>query len=293
MANENKNRIKKPFQPKELLMDAGVLLLGSFLFAVAVNLFILPGRVVVGGLTGISTVVHMLFHTPVGVVIMALNVPLMLIYGYNYGFRRLAKTVLSVIFTSVATDVITFLPITNEDPLFCSILGGACMGLACGILFTRGFTSGGTDLVAYVLKKRFKNISTGRFILIIDVMIIVGATLFTKNYIGVFYSLITTFVWTKVIDFVLDSTGKAKLVFVMSEKYKEISDQVTGELTRGVTVLDGKGWYTKQERPVLMCAVKRTEVFRLKQIIQSADPHAFVICSEANEVLGQGFDVAK
>jgi len=289
MGNKSLDGKKINIRPKELLADIGVLLLGSFLFAVAVNLFILPGKVVVGGLTGISTVAHMLFHTPVGIVILGLNIPLMLLYGYNYGFRSLVKTVLSVIFTSVATDVITFLPVTNEDPLFCSILGGACMGLACGILFTRGFTSGGTDLVAYVLKKRFKNISTGRFILIIDVMIIVSATFFTKNYIGIFYSVITTFVWTKVIDFVLDSTGKAKLVFVMSEQYMSISDRITGELTRGVTILDGKGWYTKKERPVLMCAVKRTEIFRLKQIIQTADPNAFVICTEANEVLGYGF----
>lgn len=283
-------KIQKPKHSlKNALTDTGALLLGSFLYAVGINLFILPGEIVVGGLTGIATVLNLLFDTPVGTVTLLLNLPLMLLYMRFYGFGSLVKTVFSVVVSSIFTDLITFFPVTNTDPLFCSIVGGVTMGGAVGILFSRGYTSGGTDLAAFLLKKRFQNLSAGNLILILDGAIIVGSAFFTENTIGIFYSVVTTFLWSKMLDFVSEVFGRSKIVFVMSDRYEEIADTVNRDFVRGVTVLKGEGWYTKKDRPVLLCAVKRNELFRLKQMIMGLDPDAFVICTDANEVVGQGF----
>ena len=275
---------------KNILFDVASLLAGAFLYAVAVNLFILPGKIVIGGLTGISTILHLLFNTPIGVLILLMNIPLMILYWHNFGLRPLGKTIVSVICISLAADVVTFIPVTNEDPIFCAVLGGVCMGTACGILFYRGFTSGGTDLLAYVLKKRFRNLSTGMLILIIDCCVILAGCIFTRNYIGIFYSVVTIFLQTKMIDFVVSAAGRSKVVFIISERYEQISDEINRTMFRGVTVLSGEGWFTKSAKPVLMTAVKSAELFRLKQIISEQDPDAFIICSDANEVLGRGFE---
>ena len=276
------------------ISDAVAFFGGAALFGVSMNMFLSPaadpGKVVMGGVTGIATVINFLNDKlPIGVLIIALNIPLLLMNIKVSGFRSMIKTVLGIAATSVAIDLMTFLPYTLEDPLLCAILGGVTMGTGAGLLLTRGFTTGGSDLSAVLLKKRIKWLSTGRLILIIDVIVVVCAAIVMKSFETVIYSSVSIFAYSAAIDAVMGGSEKAKMAILISSKHAEIAEAVSERLERGVTFLHGGGWYTKENKEVLMCVVKRNEEYTLKQLVESIDRDAFMILTDATEVLGMGF----
>ena len=205
------------------------------------------------------------------------------------GFRSMLKTVLGIIATSVAIDLMTFLPYTLEDPLLCAVLGGVTMGTGAGLMLTRGFTTGGSDLAAVLLKRKFKRLSTGRLILIIDVLVVIGSAIVMRRFENVIYSAVSIFAYSASIDAVLGGSEKAKMALIISSKHSDIATEVSDKLERGITYLHGGGWYTKESKEVLMCVVKRNEEYKLKQLVESIDRDAFMILTDATEVLGMGF----
>lgn len=283
---------KQPYHKQriqEKLYIIGSFIVGSLIYGAAMNMFLKPGKTVLGGVTGISTTLNFLFGTPIGMVIILINIPIILISLKIFGHKAIVKTILGILGTSIAVDTLTFLPVTNTDPLLCAIFGGLCLGAGTGTLFTRGFTTGGSDLVSLMLKRKFKNLSTGKMIMILDFFVITLSAIITKNLEGIFYSLIATFAYMIMIDFMLGGADKAKLVYIISPKYQQIADNIFTELNRGVTILYGRGWYTKDDKCILMCVVKKNELYKIKLLIHSVDPEAFIIFSEATEVMGYGF----
>ena len=274
----------------ELISSTIAFLGGAALFGVSMNMFLSPGNVVMGGITGIATTINFLYDKlPIGVLIFTLNVPLLLMNIKVNGFRSMIKTVLGIAASSIAIDLTTFLPATLSDPMLCAILGGVTMGTGAGLMLTRGFTTGGSDLAAVLLKRKFKRLSTGRLILIIDVFVVVGSALVMKRFEGIIYSSISIFAYSSSIDAVMGGSEKAKMAILISAKHSEIAEAVSDRLERGVTFLHGGGWYTKENKEVLMCVVKRNEEYQLKQIVESVDRDAFMILCDATEVLGMGF----
>ena len=151
--------------------------------------------------------------------IIVINVPLILLNRRVFGFRAMIKTILGTLCTSVAVDLMGFLPVTFTDPLLCAIFGGACMGAGAGLLFSQGFTTGGSDIVAFMIRRKVKSISTGKIILVLDLVIIVSSALLTKHYTGILYSLIASYAYTFAVDLVMGGADKAKLALVVSPKY--------------------------------------------------------------------------
>lgn len=279
---------KKKFA--ELTSSTIAFLGGAALFGVSMNMFLSPGNVVMGGITGIATTINFLYEKlPIGVLIIVLNIPLLLLNIKVNGFRSMIKTVLGIAASSVAIDLMTFLPATLNDPLLCAILGGVTMGTGAGLMLTRGFTTGGSDLSAVLLKKKFKRLTTGKLVLIVDVIVVVGAAIVMKSFEGVIYSSIAIFAYSVSIDAVMGGSEKAKMAIIVSAHHVEIAEAVSEGLERGVTYLHGGGWYTKENKEVLMCVVKRNEEYRLKQIVEKIDRDAFMILCDATEVLGMGF----
>ncbi len=277
-----------------LVSDTVAFLGGAALFGVSMNMFLSPaadpGKVVMGGVTGIATVINFLYDKfPIGVLIIALNVPLLLMNIKVSGFRSMIKTVLGIAATSLAIDLMTFLPYTLEDPLLCAILGGLTMGVGAGLMLTRGFTTGGSDLSAVLLKKRIRWLSTGRLILIIDVIVVIGAAIVMHSFETVIYSTVSIFAYSVAIDAVMGGSERAKMAILISSKHDEIAAAISEKLERGVTLFHGGGWYTKEDKEVLMCVVKRNEEYTLKQIVEKIDRDAFIILTDATEVLGMGF----
>lgn len=274
---------------KSVLYETGIVILGSVLFSLALNMFILPANIVLGGMTGIATVINMFFGAPVGVMIILLNVPLIIANTYFFGTGFLRRTVIGVAATSVATDILVFFPTTTTDPLICAILGGAVMGAGVGFMMTRGYTTGGTDLVACLVKLKLKRASMGNIIIIADIAIILGASLFTRDLSGIFYSLICTWSAGKALDFVISGSRRAGQAFIITDKPDGIVKLIFERLDRGATVLEATGAYTGEPKKVVMCVVPKKELFFLKQIIGECDPQAFVIIADAAEVSGEGF----
>ncbi|NLK40047.1 MAG: YitT family protein [Clostridiales bacterium] len=287
--NEKDVKNSPKIRLRSILYEIGIIIAGSFLFAMSLNMFLRPGNIILGGATGVSTTLNILFNSPIGVVIILINIPLIIANTWVYGIRFLGKTIVGIVTTSVAIDIITFFPITITDPLLCGIFGGVTMGAGTGLLFTRGYTTGGSDLLAWLLRKKYKSLSTGRLMLIIDFIIIFGSALALKNYETIIYSIISIYAFSFVLDLVLSGTDRAKLALIISSQYTEIADAIQRELERGVTVLFGKGWYTRDNKDVLMCVVKKEELYDLKRLVHGYDSNAFIILSNASEVLGYGF----
>ena len=276
-----------------LLLDAGALIISGLLFAVAYNMFFLPGEIFIGGAGGVAEVLNFLFDLPTGLMIIAINVPLALLFCIFYGYRSGIKSFIGITVTSLAIDFITFLPQAfpqpKENAFLCAIFGGISLGAAIGILFYRGFTTGGSDFVALIIKIRAKGIPTATLIAIVDAFVIIGAAIVTKNFLSVFYSLVSVLISSLMIETVTGGFDRSKMAFIFSSKYDEIASAVSEKIGRGVTMIDGEGWYTKEKKKIVFCVVKKNEIFLLKTIAKEIDPKAFIVLGDSTETIGEGF----
>lgn len=274
-----------------LLSKLTVWVAGSMLYGLAVNMFISPGGITMGGFTGISTTLNRLFATPIGFMTVLLNIPLLLIEMRTGGGRLgLFNAVAGIIGTAVATDVLSAFPYTHSDTLLSAVFGGLLLGAGTGVLLSKGFTTGGSDLLAHILHRRFPFLSTGKLILVIDSIIVILCSNVLHIGWGILFSFASLWCFSTAIDSVLDGFGGSKLVMIVSDKHGKIADRITDRLKRGVTVMDGRGWYTKSEKKVIFCVIKRGELFALTELVRRTDTGAFITVCDAHDVLGQGFE---
>ena len=274
---------------KEYFIDAGFFIVGSLLYAVAIKFFIAPNHIAPGGITGISTILNYLYGTPIGTMILILNIPLLILSIIIIGGEFTIKTVVSTVLISVAIDAFPFFPVYKGNMLLASVYGGVLSGAGLALVFLRGSTTGGSDLASRLIRKKMPHISMGRMIMAIDVCVIISATIAYRNFEIALYSIISIFTSSKVIDNILYGADNGKLYMIISDKDKEICETVTAELKRGITLIKSKGYYTGKDRELLMCAVRRHEAAKLISIVRQIDPFAFVITTEAGAIIGEGF----
>ncbi len=277
-----------------LTIDILIMLVGAVLYAVSVNMFTSPNNIALGGLTGVSTILNYLFSLPIGVMILVLNIPLFIWGAIENGRKFLTKTVIATVFVSVAIDVMAALPwqfYYEGDTFLASIFGGLLSGLGLALIFFRGGTTGGTDIIARNIHKHIPHISVGTFILICDAVIFVAAAIVYRHIESALYAVITVFVSTKVIDAVLYgfSGDNGKLMFIITDKYEELSKEIISRIGRGVTLLDAHGAYSNDEKQVLLCAVRPSQVHKTKTLVRSVDENAFIVVTTANAISGKGF----
>ncbi len=266
---------------------------GAALMAVAVNMFLEPNRIVSGGVTGLSMTVNFLFpQIPIGTLVLVINIPLFLLSWKFVGSRFLFSTIYGTTIFSVLIDLSApFLPAINIEPLLAAVFGGVFMGAGMGIVFLCGATTGGSDVAARLIKLLVPHAQMGQLILLIDAVIITLAGIVLGSISGSFYAAITIYVDSVVLDKILYGTNYARVAYIISEKHQEIAQEIVGKLRRGVTFLNGQGAYSNKDKKVLLCVIKRQQIASLKSLVKGIDPDAFVILSEANEVLGEGFGV--
>lgn len=266
-----------------------VVLLGSMITALSLNLFLIPANIAPGGLSGVAILLHHLAKLPVGLTILGLNIPLFLwsLKYFNAGF--MFSSLFGMISLSVFTDCFAWLPVVTQDVLLSAVYGGVLMGLGLGIVFTAGSSTGGTDIAAQILKKHFPSVSVGRFVLIIDAFIVILAGIVFTKWEVTLYSAVALYITTYIIDLMVEGINFAKVAYIISDKPSSISEGISDSLSRGTTALHAFSHFTGDEKTVLLCVVKKYEITRLKMLIKSLDPNAFVILSDAREVLGNGF----
>ena len=260
---------------------------GAAVIALGFNVFLFPNQVASGGVSGISTILNGMFGWNAGLVQYAFNIPLfiagVLILGKKFGFKSLVGTLALPFFVIVTGDWEAW----TLNPLLGAIFGGIVVGLGIGLVFKGNASTGGTDLLAQIITK-YTGLTLGTSVLLIDGIIAISAAIVFDLEKGL-YALIGLYVTTKTIDIVQLGFSQSKMVYIITKNESEVRDAIYREIDRGVTKLPAIGGYTGEERPILMVVVYQTEFTKLKQVLKTVDPQAFVIVSDAYEVLGEGF----
>ena len=263
------------------------ILIGCVLGAAAYPMFLVPNAIAPGGLTGVATILNVLFHTPVGTVSLVMNIPLFII-GYRsmgkvFAFRSLVATVVF----SLLIDWLP-VPVVTSNTLLGSLFGGALMGVGLGLILRGGATTGGSDMVARMVHMRFQHISVGAFLFFIDFCVVLAAGFFIKAE-SALYAFISIYAGSRLVDLVVEGFDRQKACYIITEHTDTVREKLMGELGRGLTILNARGGFRGDDRPVILCIVSAQEVTRLKTIVRLEDERAFVFITEAHEVLGEGF----
>lgn len=268
--------------------------LGSFIYSVAVSVFISPNEISPGGLTGISTALNYLFNLPTGITLMILNIPILILGFWKFGGGFIVKTAIATGLVSLNLTITDYLiPSFNIDRILASVFGGILMGLGLSIVIRHGATTGGIDIIAKLINMKFRHLTVGRLILIIDAFIICFAAVIYGNIQSVLYSVVSMYASSRVLDIGLYGADKGRLIYIITEKADTICSDINSIAHRGVTILSARGGYTGKERNLLMCTVRIHEVAGIYDIVDKYDPNAFIVVSEAGEIIGEGFKAIK
>ena len=251
--------------------------------------FLLPNQLSTGGFSGIATILYYLFNFDMGISTILLNLPCFIIaftkIGKKFVFKAIAGTVLLAFFLTIFENLG---PLTTDRVLAC-IYGGIFMGLGTAFVLRASASTGGSDLIMNIVRYFKPTVRSSTVIGMIDFIIVVINVLFFRTIEIGLYSAIAIFVMGKIIDAFFEGINFAKMMFIVSDKHREIADIISKEIGRGVTALYGKGMYTKTDKIVLLCVTSRGEVARIREIIETIDPNVFLIISNAREVFGKGF----
>ena len=283
--------MNKKLNVKGFCMDLAYDLVGSVLYAAGIVCFVNPANMAPGGMSGVAILLNYLWGLPIGTMTIVLNIPLLILSYIFLGKSLTWKTVKSLVISSLMVDLVMarYAPIYAGDRMIGGVFGGVLMGAGLAIIFLRGSTTGGTDIISFLVKKWYPHVPIGRMIMVVDCIIIGVSVLVFGNLESALCGLISLYCCSMVIDSIIYGLDKGSMVMVVSEKNDEIAAQIMDELERGVTLLKGQGAYTGTDRDVLMCAVRKQQFARVRAIIYEKDPNAFVIVSETSEVLGEGF----
>lgn len=285
MSDINKNNVSN--STKDIIKEYIYVLLGAAVIAFGFNAFLFPNQVASGGVSGISTILNGLFGWNAGIVQYAFNIPLFIagvfVLGKNFGLKSFVGTLALPFFVIVFSNIGAL----TTNALLAALFGGIIVGLGIGFVFKGNASTGGTDLLAQIITK-YTGLTLGTSVLLIDGIIAISAALVFDLEKGL-YALIGLFVTTKTIDIVQLGFSQSKMVYIISNRQDEIRDAIYADIDRGVTKVPAFGGYTGEERLMLMVVVYQSEFTKLKQIIKTVDPTAFVIVSDAYEVLGEGF----
>lgn len=267
------------------------ILLGACIFSFGLVHFNMQNNLAEGGFTGITLLLYFLFRIDPSVSNLALNIPIFFI-----GWKLLGRT--TFIYTLFGTIAVSFflwifqrhqfqIPL-HEDLTLAALFAGVFLGIGLGIIFRYGGTTGGVDIIARLVRKYF-GFSMGKTMFLFDAFVITLSLITYLSYREAMYTLVAVFIATRVIDFIQEGAYRAKAAMIISDKNEAIAEKILKEMDRGVTILKGQGSFTKQNRDILYCVVAKNEFVRLKQVIISVDPHAFVAVNDVHDVLGEGF----
>lgn len=276
---------------RSLIYSYGMILLSAIIFGFAFNFFFVPNDISLAGITGIGQILNHWFpKLPIGMAVVALNVPLFLM-GWKYlGGHLLISSAVAMFLSSMMVDIFaaiyTFPPM---DPMLAAIFGGAAVGITIAMVLFQGATTGGTDLIARLLKLKFAWLPMGTLLLVVDLIVIVAVAIVFNSVYSALYSIVGLWCSTTVMDKMLYGMDTSKVAYIISEQPQRIIREIDDKLNRGVTILHGTGSYTGQSRDVLLCAFKQKQIVGLKKAVKEIDPDAFLIVCDAHDVLGRGF----
>lgn len=281
-----------------VLRQYAIITLGCIIYSLGISLFITPANLSAGGMTGISIIFSTFIPIPQGIILVILNIPMLILGLIFFGWKFLVSTGYATVGSSLLMTLWEYLigdkvyRLANNNILVGAVAGGVLFGVGMALIFRMGASTAGTDVIVKLLRKRFRHIKTGMISLVTD-MIIVCCSLFVNGYNleKLFYTALSTVVFTLVFDWVLYGGNSAKTVFIITakENYKKICDRILKEVDTGATVVDAKGAYTQEDKVMIMCVVKPFLYPRLRDVVHEEDKKAFMIVSSAKEIYGEGY----
>jgi len=297
--SDNPSRFKQFFTEmdfsKRAVVDYLLILLGAFIQALALRLFLVPAELVSGGISGLAQLIHHFTEFPIGLMVLIGNIPLFILGWRHLGGHRFAvRTVLSILAFSVFTDtIVLFLPPegVTGDMVLNTLFGGLLLGIGLGIVYRGRGTSGGSDILGRILN-RYTGISISQAYLITDSLVVLGAG-FIFGWTKALYGLVMIYVSGLAAEVALQGTNIVRTAMIVTTCTEEITQAIMEDLERGVTILSGTGGYTGEPRGVVYCTVSRMEINRLKILVHDIDPRAFMVIGQAQEALGEGFKPLK
>ncbi len=270
-----------------------IIILACILYSFSFNCFYEANQIAYGGITGFAQAIHALLGPlPVGVLVIIFNIPLFILAWKYLGGGFLLLSLFTMAVSSVFIDLMAMLyTFPAMDPLLGSIYGGVLLGFSTGLLMRQNATTGGTTILARLIKRKTPWVSMGTLQLFADLASIAVVALVVRNVNSALYGIVALYISSLVIDTVLYGASRARLAYIISmEHTTEIARAITQDLSRGVTLIPGTGGYTGQPHTVLMCAIKRNQIVALKSLVKEIDVDAFIIVCEAKEVFGRGFE---
>lgn len=272
------------------IFDIASFVFGSALVAAGLVLFTIPNDIAPGGVSGLATALAYISPISVGIWTLLLNIPLIILAWWKLGFRPLAKTIVTTLLLSGFIELFSrILPPYSNNILLASVLGGVLCGVGMGAIFVRGATTGGTDLISLLLNRAFPNLSVGSLLLIVDATVVVFAVFVFRNIEVALYSIVTIFVTTRTIDAIMQGVDHAKVIYIVTERGDDILALLADELGHGVTVLQGRGGYTRRDKHMLILVVRRNSFSQTLKSVKQIDKEAFIFVTDATEVHGEGF----
>lgn len=274
-----------------MVRDYAWISLGSVIYALSFNWFYVPNQIGFGGLTALGMILnHFSPSIPIGTVVLVLNIPLFLLGWKLLGGHTLVSSLFAMTATSVLVDLVAALyTFPAMDPMLASIFGGVTFGAALGMIFSKGATTGGTDLTARLLKIPFAWLPVGKLLMAVDLLMLLAVSVAFRSMNSGMYGIISLYISTLVMDGVLYGMDQSKVAYIVTSRPQEIAAEIDRQMERGATFLHGEGSFSREEKLVLMCAFKQKQIVPLKALVHELDPEAFLIVCEAHEVLGQGF----
>ena len=263
---------------------------GCALFALGFDLFLLPGGMNAGGLSGLAMVfVHLTEFASVGTITALLNIPLFILAGMKIGKKFFVGSLLGMVFSSAFIDLFALLPVPVVEPLIGAVYGGVICGAGLGFVFAAGVSTGGSDIIVRLLKLKYRHVPIGVISMSFDACVAILTGIVFKDVNSALYTGIAIFISGKIIDMVVYSFDYSKVALIITKDYEQVAQAISDKLERGATYLHGEGTYSRKETKVVLTAVKKQQVAELKELVVDIDPDAFIIVQEAHQVLGDGF----
>lgn len=266
-----------------------IITIACFIYGAGISLFIDPNNLAPGGFTGLSVMISRLLPVETGTLYLILNIPVIILGIWKFGWRFTASTLYAIFVVSIATNLFVNLEPVTRQPILGAGFGGVLIAVGMGMVLRNSATTGGTDIIIKCLRQKMPHLKTGTLMLMIDAVIIGLSGVVFGNLESVLYSIIATGTTSVVLDMVLYGRDEAKLIYVISDKSQFIAPRILSELNIGVTYLEGSGAYMNKEKKIIMCVVRKQLAYKVEQIVKEEDTLAFMIISSASEIYGEGF----
>ena len=271
------------------------IIFGAAIYAFGLTYFVVPHHLFEGGATGITLITYYLFNIPISVMNLIINIPLFILAWKIFGAKTLYSSLLGTISLSIWLAIFEKIPLSFDlegDLVIVALVAGVLLGLGLGIIFNAGGTTGGTDIVARILNK-YTNISVGKLLFALDFLILMLILIIFQDLRLVTYTLLFDFIVSRVIDLIGEGGYAGKGFMIITQKPMEVADKINEELGRGVTFISGQGYYSQKDLKIIYCIIARNEMIKMKELIHTIDPKAFITITEAHEILGEGFTFVK